>query len=647
MIKANFKAYDSYVTDSLYQWDLNQVLTVTGLNLAVVPEVHFSNANMERAIVRQSAMVNHVVSVGIPNSLLQDPLTIEADIGIYEGDTFKVVEKVLIPVKPKKRPSDYQIQDSDEEIYSFNQLLNALDNKADSARVDNIIAHNNDTEGNTELLDMRVADDGTVYSSAGEALRKHYTRSNIIVTNFAGDIPFDFNFVNKTITIRAYTRVSHGNKQVFNATENITLSIVESEGRNANHILCYDLTNNRFVDVSQHDTINIKLIPIAGYYYHRSDVNIMNASLQCPYSYTLEGLSPNYNDQVSISRSRHRFGLVGNAFGNPIDFDLTNYVVTIPTHTYLFDGETRYYYNGGEVGAVTVNIPKESGVKALIYNSGANVWEVRSYGGVFTKNLDTILVATWWPDNINSVVCPSNHTINGRTPNYDELIIDVSENVRKEIATDANTLYDKKILVIGDSISTDYYGNYEKWVTKLCKNGFFNESNVTNDSIHATGFVARYNNLENDFISRIKAVENPESYDLVIVFGGINDYIQSIPLDTFESAVNEFFEYLTSTFENSRICVLSPLRTNAIWENSVNEYQQAYSDYIKEVAKSYCLPILNLTDESGFCPWVSTFRNKWTLVPDGYDVSDGVHPTEEYGEKYLAPMIKGFLKNLL
>lgn len=174
MIKANFNAYDSYVTDSLNQWDLNQVLTVTGLNLAVVPEVHFSNANMDRAIVRQSAMVNHVVSVGIPNSLLQDPLMIEADIGIYEGDTFKVVEKVLIPVKPKKRPSDYQIQDSDEEIYSFNQLLNALANKADSAQVANIIAHNNDTNGNTELIDIRVGANGKTYGSAGEAIRKQF-----------------------------------------------------------------------------------------------------------------------------------------------------------------------------------------------------------------------------------------------------------------------------------------------------------------------------------------------------------------------------------------------------------------------------------------------------------------------------------------
>lgn len=172
MIKVNFNAYDSYVTDSLYQWDLNQILTITGLNLVNAPEIHFSNANMDRAIVRQSTMTNHVISANIPNSLLQVPLTIKVNIGIYEGDIFKVIEKILIPVIPKTRPSDYQIQDSDEEIYSFNHVLNALANKADSSRVDNIIAHNNNTEGNTELLDIRVGVDGKVYSSAGEAIRE-------------------------------------------------------------------------------------------------------------------------------------------------------------------------------------------------------------------------------------------------------------------------------------------------------------------------------------------------------------------------------------------------------------------------------------------------------------------------------------------
>lgn len=129
-IRANFKTYASYVTDSLHQWETNRVLTVTGLNLTVVPEVRFWNANTGGAIVRQATMKNHVITVGIPNSLLQDPLRIIADVGVYEGEEFKIVERVEIPVIAGKRPIDYHLEDNDEEVHSFARLENMIANLA-------------------------------------------------------------------------------------------------------------------------------------------------------------------------------------------------------------------------------------------------------------------------------------------------------------------------------------------------------------------------------------------------------------------------------------------------------------------------------------------------------------------------------------
>lgn len=212
-----------------------------------------------------------------------------------------------------------------------------------------------------------------------------------------------------------------------------------------------------------------------------------------------------------------------------------------------------------------------------------------------------------------------------------------------------------KVLIIGDSISTDAYGSYKKWVSYLLDERFF-PADTTNSSQHATGFVARYDSQPNDFISRITNIQSKDKFDMVIVFGGINDFIQNVPMGGgsgetdrtvyFKPAVDYFFQYLIENFTQARICVLSPLRTYNNGQNSVGQYETDYADYIKEVAKSYCLPVLNLTEESGFCPYISVFKNRWTLVPSGYEVADGVHPNAEYMEKFLTPMIKKFLCNL-
>lgn len=215
------------------------------------------------------------------------------------------------------------------------------------------------------------------------------------------------------------------------------------------------------------------------------------------------------------------------------------------------------------------------------------------------------------------------------------------------------TLSDKKVLVIGDSISTDVYGRYKKWVTYLCENCFFSKGYVTNNSYHATGFVATYKESgvvkQGTFLTRLTALGDLSAYDLIVTFGGINDWIQAVPFSEFTSAVDAYFAYLIENATQARLAVLSPLHT-ALYgtNNAVGKTQKDYDDYIKEVAKSYAIPLLNLTDESGFCPDKSTtFMNMWTFLPEGASVHDGVHPTTEWERKHLAPQIAWFLAGLV
>ena len=118
----------TYTVEPLYQWDVNQGLVIYGLSLASVPEVHFTNALMGKAIVRQATMDKAgVISVEVPNSLLQKPYSLQAYICTYEGSTFETQYKIEIPVKPRSKPEDYTLED-DPEVYSFNALENQVVN---------------------------------------------------------------------------------------------------------------------------------------------------------------------------------------------------------------------------------------------------------------------------------------------------------------------------------------------------------------------------------------------------------------------------------------------------------------------------------------------------------------------------------------
>lgn len=108
---------NGYSIESLYKWDTGQELEIYGMTLPVAPQVHFAHKGDQFAIVRQASMdASGVIRVSIPDIMLQSTARLCAYICTQQGEEFKTLCKIVIPVIPRAKPNDYA---PDEEAYVY------------------------------------------------------------------------------------------------------------------------------------------------------------------------------------------------------------------------------------------------------------------------------------------------------------------------------------------------------------------------------------------------------------------------------------------------------------------------------------------------------------------------------------------------
>lgn len=124
--------YNNNPLKELYQWDVNQVIRISGQLFDPQPVIHFATPCSEAALVviPSDGSTSQELIVAIPNILLQqsEPISLYfyryTDPVNYGRNT---VERITIPVNPRPRPNDYIYVDNNSQYVDISEILGRLD----------------------------------------------------------------------------------------------------------------------------------------------------------------------------------------------------------------------------------------------------------------------------------------------------------------------------------------------------------------------------------------------------------------------------------------------------------------------------------------------------------------------------------------
>lgn len=200
----------------------------------------------------------------------------------------------------------------------------------------------------------------------------------------------------------------------------------------------------------------------------------------------------------------------------------------------------------------------------------------------------------------------------------------------------------KKINFFGDSITEGCMTSGEgyRFSDLLCRE--YDLSAARNYGIGGTRYARQSRPSENprwdlDFCSRVAALD--EDADIVLVFGGTNDYghgdapfgsFDDRSADSFCGACHVLYRSLLEKFPGKVVAVVTPLhrlgdeQPHSSWrEEELRLPLAGYVEMIRRVARFYSLPVLDLFDRGVLDPHDAKVHAE--LVPDGLHPNDAGH----------------------
>lgn len=207
-------------------------------------------------------------------------------------------------------------------------------------------------------------------------------------------------------------------------------------------------------------------------------------------------------------------------------------------------------------------------------------------------------------------------------------------------------LYGKKINFLGDSITEGlgascyencYFSRFAAKTGAFCRNYGISGTRIARKKIpHANP------RFDLDFPSRV--VEMDEDADIVIVFGGTNDYGHGdaplgVPSDrtvwSFYGALHVLYDSLLERFPRAKIVILTPM-TRTDEENGELRLTD-FVEAVRKVAGEYGFPVLDLYKD--YPVDLHNGDNRRIYIPDT------LHPSD-LGHELLADTLISFLEAL-
>ena len=196
-------------------------------------------------------------------------------------------------------------------------------------------------------------------------------------------------------------------------------------------------------------------------------------------------------------------------------------------------------------------------------------------------------------------------------------------------------LKNKRIVFLGDSITEGYGTSSETKVYHQLLKERFNLSLACNCGIGGTRIAMlkqpTYEISRCDLYFALRAQVMPKDADIVVVFGGTNDYGCENGVDigdpfstdnyTFNGALNNLITQLKTDYINSSIVMLTPLhRTNENASiNGTGYILKDYADAIIAATKRHNIHLIDLFNKIKLDPYDEN------LVPDGLHPNDDGH----------------------